>query len=34
LDETGNVMGIYEYNGSNWVKIATGVNSGTSDEVY
>lgn len=34
LDETGNIMGIYEYNGSNWIKIATGVNSGTSDEIY
>lgn len=24
LDETGNVIGIYEYNGVKWVKIATG----------
>lgn len=34
LDETGNIIGIYEYNGNNWVKIATGVNSGTSDGGY
>lgn len=29
LDETGNVIGIYEYNGAKWIKIATGsINSG------
>lgn len=24
LDNTGNVTGIYEFNGNNWIKIATG----------
>lgn len=33
LDETGNVIGIYEYDGVRWVKIATGSinNSGSGD---
>ena len=29
LDNTGNVTGIYEFNGNNWIKIATG--TATSD---